>query len=321
MDKLITDQNRFPLPVISVVIPVYLGEKILDLLHARLKKVLDQVAEHYEIILVDDRSPDNAWIKITELASKYLEVKGIRLSRNFGQHYAITAGLEESRGEWIVVMDCDLQDQPEEIKKLYQKAKGGYDIVFAQRKLRQDTFFKRISSKLFYGLFSYLTDTVQDSSIANFGIYHRKVISSVLKMKDHIRYFPTMSQWVGFQSVKLEVEHAPRFEGDSSYNLKKLLNLAFNNIIAFSDKPLRLAVQLGALVSFISFWIGVFYIVKFFRGEVEVLGFTSIVISIWFLSGIIIFILGIVGIYIGKIFEKVKDRPAYIIDEKVNFDE
>lgn len=304
---------------ISIVIPVYMGEKIIHELVNRLSIVLINICDDYEIILVEDCSPDNSWNVIEELCKHDSKLKGIKLSRNFGQHYAITCGLNSAKGDWIIVMDCDLQDQPEEIPNLFNKAKEGYDIVFAQRENRQDTFFKKLSSFLFYKLFSYLTDTEQDKSIANFGIYSNKVIASILSMNDYIRYLPTMVQWVGFNSVKLKVKHDCRFEGKSSYTLSKLLRLAFNNIISFSDKPLRILVKFGFYTSFLSFLIGIFYFYQYLIGQIVVLGFSSIIITITFLSGIIIFTLGLVGTYVGKTFEQSKQRPKFIIQNSLNF--
>ena len=288
---------------------------------SRLNTVLKRISDDYEIILVEDSSPDNSWSAIEEICKNDSNVKGIKLSRNFGQHYAITCGLNAAKGDWVVVMDCDLQDQPEEIPNLLNKANEGYDIVFAQRENRQDTFLKKLSSTLFYKVFSYLTETEQDASIANFGIYNRKVIASILSMNDYIRYFPTMVQWVGFDSVKLKVKHDSRFEGKSSYTLSKLLRLAFNSIISFSDKPLRILAKLGFYISSISFLIGVFYLYQYFSGQIIVLGFTSIIITIAFLSGIIILTLGLVGIYVGKTFDQSKQRPTYIIQKEINHDE
>ena len=203
---------------ISVVSPVYFGENLVEELVTRLDNSLTQICDDYEIILVEDGSPDDSWKSIEKACSVNSKVKGIKLSRNFGQHYAISCGLEHANGDWIVVMDCDLQDRPEEIRNLLEKALEGYDIVFAQRIERQDTFLKRMSSLAFYKVFSYLTDTQQDPSIANFGIYNKKVINAVLSMKDTIRYFPTLVQWVGFNSSKIEVEHNSRFDGHSSYS-------------------------------------------------------------------------------------------------------
>jgi len=306
---------------ISVVSPVYSAEFLVNKLVSRLRQTLSELCDSYEIILVEDGSPDNSWQQIKMLCNDDRNVKGIRLSRNFGQHYAITAGLEKAKGEWIVVMDCDLQDRPEEIPALFEKAQEGYDIVYARRLVRKDGLLKKMASKIFYRLFGYLTDSKQDPSIANFGIYHREVIRSILKMKDHVRYFPTMVQWVGFRSTKLNVDHSRREDGKSSYTWRKLLTLALDNVIAFSDKPLKLTIRLGFVISMISLCIGVFYLYRYLAGEIIVLGFTSLVISIWFLSGLIIFILGILGIYLGKTFDRVKDRPTFIIHEKLNLNE
>lgn len=303
--------------MISVVSPVYKGEKMVQDLVSRINLSVVQITANFEVILVDDGSPDESWREIENVCAIFPFVKGIKLSRNFGQHYAITAGLRQATGQYIVVMDCDLQDLPEEINNLYQKATEGYDIVYARRVLRQDSYLKRLSSKAYYTLFSYLTDTVQDHTIANFGIYHKQVIDAILSMGDHIRYFPTMSQWVGYNKTTVDVSHGKR-EDVSSYSFSKLLHLAFNNMISFSDKPLRLTVHLGILISVISFVVGIYYFFLYFNGQIKVLGFTSIMISIWFLAGIIIMILGVLGLYIGKIFEAIKQRPHYIIEKILN---
>ena len=300
---------------ISVVSPIYGAETILPELVRRLDETLRPLNVAYEIILVDDRSPDDSWRVLKELTAKYACLRVYRLSRNFGQHNTITAALGMTRGKWVVVMDCDLQDRPEEIPALYAKALEGADSVIARRTHWQDTWLKRISSKMYYATFSYLTDTVQDPAVANFGIYHQKVIAAILSMKDQIRYFPTMLQWVGFERTYLDVAHDARPEGESAYNWRSLFNLAFNNILAFSDKPLKLTVQFGFYVSIISLGIGIFYFIQYLLGEIDVLGFASLIISISFFSGMIIMILGIIGLYLGKVFEKVKGRPNFIVSE------
>lgn len=305
---------------ISVVSPVYLGEKLVPELVQRIKASLERIAETYEIILVEDGSPDNSWAAVQKACENDTSVKGIQLSRNFGQHYAITAGLEQAKGDWIVVMDCDLQDQPEEISKLLEKTKEGFDIVFAQRENRQDNFLKILSSKVFYSLFGYLTGTKQDSSIANFGMYHKNAIKAVLSMKDYTRYFPTMIQWVGFNSAKVNVQHASRSEGNSSYSWRKLTKLAVNNIIAFSDKPLRLTIRLGFTISLLSFVIGLIYIYLYATGRIQVMGYTSIIVAITFSSGLIISTLGLIGLYLGKAFDQTKQRPTYIVGKTLNID-
>ncbi|OGS69038.1 MAG: glycosyltransferase [Flavobacteria bacterium RIFCSPLOWO2_12_FULL_35_11] len=305
-------------PAISFVSPVYMAEKMLVKLVKEIQKVMVEINQSYEIILVDDRSPDSSWEVMKKLAKEFPEVKSVRLSRNFGQHPAIMAGLSLAKGEWIVVLDCDLQDQPKEVLKLYNKAKEGYDVVLAKRKNRQDGFFKKMTSTLFSLTYSYLTETKFDGTIANFGIYNKKVIVEICKMKDYIKSFPLFVNWVGFKSISIEVEHAERISGKSSYTFLKLLSLAFNTIISFSNKPLKLFVKFGMVMSLVSLIVGLITIFKYYKGEISVLGYSSLMVSIWFLSGIIITITGIVGIYIGKIFDQSKGRNPFIIDKIIN---
>jgi polyisoprenyl-phosphate glycosyltransferase len=307
-------------PYLSIVSPVYQSAAIVPQLVAQVVQSVAPISNDYEIILVDDGSMDESWDAISAESTKNIKIKGIKLSRNFGQHYAITAGLSAAKGEWIVVMDCDLQDMPSEIIRLHQKAKEGFDLVFAQRMQRQDGFLKVIFSKLFYILFSYLTGTKQDATIANFGIYNRKVIDAILSMQDYIRYFPTMAQWVGYKKAYLPVTHNERSIGKSAYNFRTLIRLAINNIISFSDKPLRLTIKIGFLIASTSFALGVYNLAKYLMGNITVTGYASLILSIWFLSGIIIAVLGIIGLYVGKVFEKVKERPLYIIEKQLNCD-
>lgn len=269
----------------------------------------------FEIILVDDYSPDRSWEKIEELSLIHPEIKGIKLSRNFGQHYAITAGLDQASGEWIVVMDCDLQDRPEEIPNLLQKAKEGFDVVLARRVNRNDAFLKRLFSKTFYLILSYLTGSKFDFSVANFGVYSQKTIREFSKMRENIRVFPIMINWMGFKTANVDVQHDARAEGKSSYTLRKLMNLALDIILAYSDKPIRITIKLGFFLSLFSFGFAVFTLTRYLSGSILVSGYTSIIIFISFFSGIIIMILGIIGLYVGKIFEGVKNRPLYIIDK------
>ncbi|MEZ4876071.1 MAG: glycosyltransferase family 2 protein [Flavobacterium sp.] len=301
--------------MLSIVSPIYRAENIVEKLVLEIKKEIQKLDISFEIILVDDRSPDNSWKKMIGLSKKYSNVKSIRLSRNFGQHPAIMAGLSFAKGEWIVVMDCDLQDQPKEIISLYEKSKEGYDIVLARRTNRKDSFFKKLSSKIFSKIYGFFTDTKYDNEIANFGIYNKKAIQSILQVSDYIKFFPLFVNFVGYNATSIEVEHAPRNSGSTSYSISKLISLAFNSIISFSNKPLKIFVKFGMIISFLSFCIGLYYIYQSTHNEIEVLGYTSIIVSIWFLSGIIITTIGVTGIYIGKIFDQTKDRPVYIIDE------
>ena len=305
---------------LSVVSPVYRAEGLVGKLVAEIRAALEPLGISYEIILVEDASPDKSWDAICECCEKFTEVRGVRLSRNFGQHYAISAGLSMARGGWVIVMDCDLQDRPKEIPCLLEKAAQGYDVVVARRAIRQDGFFKKLSSRLFYGTLGWLTGTNHDPAIANFGIYSAKVIAAINSMPESIRYFPTMVRWVGFRTANLNVEHAARPEGKTSYNLRKLFNLALDICLAYSDKPLRMAVGTGFVVSLIGFVFAGVTVVQAFRGEIQVLGYASLIVSLWVLAGMMIFIMGVVGLYVGKCFEGVKRRPAFIIAEEIGAD-
>lgn len=303
---------------ISVVSPVYGAENLLDQLHSRLTESLKVITPDYEIILVNDSSPDNSWSKIQEICKRDSKVKGINLSRNFGQHYAISAGLKHTTKEWTVVMDCDLQDQPEQIMRFIPHTKE-FDVIVARRSVRQDNLLRKIFSKSFYSVLGYLTGSKQDSTIANFGLYSSKVINAINNSGEQIRYFPTMVQWVGFRSVKVDVDHASRPEGESSYNFKKMMKLALDIILAYSDKPLRLVVKLGLAISSLSFLFVGYVVLNALLGKYQVLGYASIMASLWFLSGIIILTLGIIGLYLGKTFEQSKGRATFIVKDLINF--
>ena len=303
--------------MISIVSPVYRAEKILPILVSEINLVMERIGEDYEIILVDDRSPDNSWEVMKVLSSQNPKIKSIRLSRNFGQHSAIFAGLTKTKGDWVAVMDCDMQDQPKEIAKLYKKALEGYDIVLGQRENRKDKFLKKLSSKLFYKVFNYLSGGHFNNEIGNFGIYKKKVINSILNINDYIKFFPLFINWVGFKSTSIPIEHSEREEGKSSYSISRLLKLAFNVIISFSDKPLRLFINFGLGISILSFVLGIYYLYLSITHKITQPGFSSLILSIWFLSGIIISCIGIVGVYLGKTFDQAKNRPTFIIDEEL----
>jgi B-glycosyltransferase, glycosyltransferase family 2 protein len=303
--------------MISIVSPVYRAEKILPILVSEINLVMKRIGEDYEIILVDDRSPDNSWEVMKVLSSQNPKIKSIRLSRNFGQHSAIFAGLTKTKGDWVVVMDCDMQDQPKEIAKLYKKALEGYDIVLGQRENRKDKFLKKLTSRLFYKVFNYLSGANFDNNVANFGIYHQKTIKSILDMGDYVKFFSLFINWIGFKSVSIPIEHREREEGKSTYSVGRLFKQAFNVIISFSDKPLRLFINFGLSISVLSFIVGIYYLYLALTGKIAQPGFSSLILSIWFLSGIIISCIGIVGVYLGKTFDQAKGRPTFIIDEEV----
>ncbi|MFN8286516.1 MAG: glycosyltransferase family 2 protein [Chitinophagales bacterium] len=304
--------------MLSVVSPVYRAELIVEELVLRIEESVSRLTEKYEIILVEDGSPDKTWQKIDAVCKQNPKVKGVKLSRNFGQHYAISAGLTFTAGEWVIVMDCDLQDRPDQIPLMYAKALEGYEIVRGRRHNRKDTFFKRKTSELFHVFLSSLSGTTFDRTVANFGVYHRQVIDEIIKLPEHIRYFPAMINWVGFTHTAVDIEHGERFEGETSYNFSKLLQLALNIILANSDKPLRLTVKIGLYISLFSLMFGIYIIMRWILGTTEVLGYASLIFSIWFIGGTIITMLGVLGLYIAKIFEGVKDRPNFIVHKTLN---
>lgn len=303
---------------ISIVSPVYRGEKMVAELVRRNVESVRAITDDYEIILVNDASPDNSWEEIVKQCELNPNVKGINLSRNFGQHFAITAGLNYAKGDWVVVMDCDLQDRPEEIPNLYKKAQEGFDIVYARRADRKDGFMKRMSSKLYHGVFNWLSGLKSDSAIANFGIYKQSVIDEFNKMPERARSFPSLVQYLGFKDTAIDVEHASRAEGRSSYNLHKLLKLSFDVIVSNSNKPLRLAVGLGFGMAAVSFLLAVYNVIARWVGIIRVPGYTTTLFSIWFVGGLILFVMGVLGLYLGKIFDQVKGRQLFVVRDKIN---
>lgn len=303
---------------ISIVSPVYRAENIVDKLVERTVNAVSQISPNYEIILVEDNGPDNSWQKIVDNCDKNPRIKGIKLSRNYGQQHAIQAGLDAAKGAYIVTMDCDLQDQPEEIYKLYNKSIEGFEIVVASRKNRQDDLFKKFLSRIFYSVLGYLTETKQDRTVANFVCYQKKAVEAMAQIKDHNRYYPMLQQLVGFNYVKVEIQHAEREDGKSSYSFGKRLRLAVNTILTFSDKPLRLTVKLGVLLSFLSILVAILMVVLYVFSDVVVAGWASLALLMSFLSGAIISVLGMVGLYVGRTFESVKQRPTYIVHKTKN---
>jgi dolichol-phosphate mannosyltransferase len=303
---------------ISVVIPVYKNERFIDPLYTRLKTVLSTLCSDFEIIFVNDGSPDDSWTAIKQNAVKDSRVTGIRFSRNFGQHIAITAGLDHCRGDWVVVMDGDLQDIPEEIPNLYNKAREGYDVVFARRYRRKDGFLKKMLSTMFYMLFDILVNSKNDSAVANFGIYSRKVIDNFKKMREHHRLFPLFVRWLGFQTTYINVDHGERISGKSAYTFSKKINLAIDTIISMSNKPLKISVKFGFLLSLLAFLYGIVLVVRYLTLGIPVPGWTSLMVSLYFLGGILLLMIGVLGLYIGKTFDEVKNRPLYVIDEMID---
>ena len=304
---------------LSIVSPVYHGEKMLEELVQRIHAAIKPLTTNYEIILVNDCSPDLSWDKIVEICTRDKQVKGINLSRNFGQPYAITAGLSYAKGDYVAVIDCDLQNKPEDLPDMYKKAKEGYDIVSARRVVRADTFMKRMSSAVFHKTYDFLSGFRTDKAVAEFGIYSQKVVRVYCNIPEYSRSFVELIHTLGFKKTTVDVQHDHRLEGKSSYNLYRLLKLSYNSIISNSNRPLHFAVSLGFTMSAISFLMAIYNIFAKFYGLNEVVGYTSTIFSIWFVGGLLLFMMGILGLYIGKIFDQVKGRPVFIVSETLNF--
>jgi dolichol-phosphate mannosyltransferase len=304
--------------LISVVVPVYGCSDCLVKLHQRLTGVLKALPADFEIILVNDASPDGAWDTIKRLCASDPRVKGVDLSRNFGQHHAICAGLNLAKGTHIVVMDCDLQDDPAEIRVFFGKISEGYDAVLGTRSRRRDSFIKRATSRAFYWALSALTQSKLDPGVANFGMYRASVIRAVNSMGDKVRFFPLMVQWVGFKATTVEVRHGERYTGETSYSWARLLKLAANVAMTFSDRPLVLIVNAGFAISASALAYAAYIVVRALTIGIAVPGWSSVIISLWFLGGAQMIVVGIVGIYVGKTFEAAKGRPLFVVRETLN---
>ena len=306
---------------LSVVSPVYRGEKMLSELVERIHKAISPLTDNYEIVLVNDCSPDNSWERISEICKVDKKVKGINLSRNSGQPYAITAGLTYAKGNYVAVIDCDLQNKPEDLPALYQKALEGYDVVSARRVVREDTFMKRMSSAIFHRVYDFLSGFETDKAVAEFGIYSRKIVDVYCSIPEYSRSFVELIHTLGFKKTTVDVLHDHRLEGKSSYNLYRLLKLSYDSIISNSNRPLHLAVALGLIMSILSFLMAIYNIFAKFLGLNEVAGYTSTIFSIWFVGGLLLLMMGVLGLYIGKIFDQVKGRPVFIVSDTLNIEQ
>lgn len=304
------------MPHLSVVIPVYRAEGCLHELYRRLRLSLETISDDFEIVLVEDCGGDRSWAIICELAATDPRVKGLQFSRNFGQHYGITAGLDHCDGDWVVVMDCDLQDRPEEIPRLYAKALEGYEVVLARRGRRQHSFVKRLTSRAFYSTLNYLADMQYDAEVGNFRIISRKVVDNFRRIRERLRFFGGLVDWMGFPTASIDVEHAERYAGETTYNFSKLWRLAVETIVSYSDKPLRLAIRFGFMMSFAAFLFSLKIIYDALTIQSPVMGWSSLMVSLYFLSGLMISLLGILGLYLGKTFDETKRRPLYIVNHK-----
>jgi len=300
--------------LLSVVVPVYGCARCLDPLHERLTRSVAEITSEYELVFVDDRSVDGGWEVLQRLARSDPKVRAFRLSRNFGQDAAITAGFAQAQGDWAVVMDCDLQEAPEDIPRLWAAAGEGYDVVRTVRRGWRHSTFRRWTSRIYRQL-TLETDTRPDYS--NLSLVSRPVIDAFLRLRDRDREFMIALDWLGFDSTAIEIEHHERHEGQSAYTPRQLVKVALDGMFFRSTVLLRLVVLVGFLVALAGIVFAGFEIVDYFvEPRKSVPGYTSLAVLLLLLAGFIIISIGVVGLYVGRIFEQVKDRPLFLIDRQ-----
>jgi dolichol-phosphate mannosyltransferase len=302
----------------SVAIPIHNEESVLPELLRRLRAVLDNVAGGpHEIVFVDDGSTDRTFEMLAEAAKQDERIVVVSLSRNFGHQAAITAGLDHVTGDAAIVMDGDLQDVPEVIPRLVEKFQQGYDVVYAQRVRRKEPLALRICYFVFYRVMAKLSDIRLPLDSGDFGLMSRRVVDQVRKMPEHHRYLRGMRTWVGFRQTGIEVERAERHSGKSKYSAMRLVKLAFDGIFAFSTVPIRAAALFGAFVMVLTsiYVIYAVYVRLFYQKSPQ--GFTALLIAVTFFSGTVLFFLGVIGEYVGRIYEETKARPQYIVGRTV----
>jgi dolichol-phosphate mannosyltransferase len=300
---------------LSIVVPVYACRPCLVPLHERLSAVLSRLGVSYEILYVDDRSPDEAWDVLVGLARSDPHVRAVRLSRNFGQHAAITAGLARARGRWSVVMDCDLQDPPESIPQLYAKAQEGFDVVLARRTGRRHSWFRRIAAGGYFWALRAFSGTKLDGEYGALSIISRKVVDAYLEMKDADRHYLFILRWLGFETASIDVEHGERFEGRSSYTFSKLMKHAADGLVFQTTKLLRWIVYAGFVIALLGVALAGFFVYSWAARD-PYPGWTSLAVLLLVLGGFILLSLGVTGLYVGRIFRQVKERPLYVVDEE-----
>ena len=308
----------------SIVIPVYNEEDNIPLLYRRLTRVMEELCsregfplDRYEIILVDDGSRDRSWSIIQELRQQDERIRGMSFSRNFGHHIAITAGLDHANGDAVILMDGDLQDPPEEIPKLWERLKEGYDIVYGIRKEKKDSIIKRFNSSAFWWFINKLSGLEIPKNQTLLRIFDRKILDVLKSMREQARFIHGMIAWTGFRVFLQQVEHAPRTQGVTKYNTIKLFMLAFNAITSLSTVPLRLATYLGMISSGFGLLSGLFFLYRKFMFDIPVLGYASTIVAVLFIGGVQLLILGILGEYIGRIYHEVQKRPIYVLKDSL----
>ncbi len=299
-------------PVLSIVIPVFNEEENIETLHARLTTVLRDLCDEYEIIYVDDGSQDRSQVMLQRMETEDVHVTVIELARNFGHQVAISAGLEHSRGRAVCIMDADLQDPPEILPKFLATWQEGAEVVYAIRTERKEWWGKRLAYALFYRLLQRVANIKMPLDAGDFCIMDRCVVDQLVQMPERNRFVRGIRSWIGFHQVGVAYERHSRHAGRPKYTFKKLVYLALDGLISFSHTPLRIITLLGFSVSLLSFLVALFYMIKKFTLGVGVPGFTTLVVSIFFLAGIQLMTIGVIGEYIGRISDEVKRRPLYV---------
>lgn len=311
--------------MISIVIPIFNEEENLQNLYNRLTAAAPSWREDYEIVLVDDGSRDSSLTMMRVMAEKDAHVRVVKLSRNFGHQPAISAGIKIAKGDAIVIMDGDLQDPPEELNRFLEKWREGYEVVYAVRTKRKEGFFKKIAYSTFYRLLAWISDIEIPLDSGDFCVMDRKVVNVLVQeMPEQLRFVRGMRAYAGFKQIGVTYERAERAAGEVKYTFKKLVQLALDGLFGFSSFPLRLATYMGFLISIPSFFLGIFFVLHrligfkvFGHAPEETPGTASLAVGMYFLGGVILIILGILGEYIGRIYIEVKKRPFFVIDEVI----
>jgi glycosyltransferase involved in cell wall biosynthesis len=308
------------MPVFSVVLPVFNEETIISELYRRLSRVMESTQEPYELLFVNDGSTDRSFPLLCDFAAQDLRVRVLNFSRNFGHQMAITAGLDYSRGKAVVVMDADLQDPPEVILSLIERWREGYDVVYAVRAERRgEGISKRGTAALFYRLLKYLARVDIPADAGDFRLMSRRAIEALRMLRERHRFVRGLSNWIGFRQTAVPFVREVRYAGKTKYPLEKMIKFAFDGITSFSFVPLQLATYLGFSASAVSFCYILYAIgLKLFTDE-TVLGWTSLIVAVLFIGGVQLITLGIMGEYIGRIYEEIKGRPLYIVADAIGF--
>jgi glycosyltransferase involved in cell wall biosynthesis len=307
------------MPQLSVVIPVLNEENLIIEMIERVTLNCQNITEQFEIVFVDDGSTDKTWELLEGAGHKDRRVKGLNLSRNFGQHYAITAGLDYANGEWVVIMDGDLQDVPEVIPELLEKAQQGFDIVFVSRQNRPEKIYYLMAQRLFYAFLNKLSGLNFDPSQANYSIINSKVVMAFRKFPEYSRFYASTIKWLGFKSTSIKANHGSRYSGRPSYTLRKRIKLAIDIITAFSERLLNFSILLG-VISFLSvLTVAVIGRGRFLAHDSNFL-YSNINMMLLLICGIMVLVLSIYGLYIRNIFMEIKHRPLYIVSNTLNIE-